>query len=137
MKGSENNGQYSKIDKSTTLKGNVNADSDIRIDGKVEGELITTGKIILGKDAQVKGKIRCANADIEGVFEGELTLSGTLSLKMGSNLQGKVRIQKLIVESGAIFNASCSMHSVEDGVKKLKNVDEKEKQADESVANIL
>ena len=137
MKGSENNGQYSKIDKNTTLKGNVNADSDIRIDGRVEGELITTGKIILGKDAQVKGKIRCANADIEGVFEGELTLSGTLSLKMGSNLQGKVRIQKLIVESGAIFNASCSMHSVEDGVKKLKNVDEKEKQADESVANIL
>ena len=137
MKGSENNGQYSKIDKNTTLKGNINADSDIRIDGRVEGELITTGKIILGKDAQVKGKIRCANADIEGVFEGELTLSGTLSLKMGSNLQGKVRIQKLIVESGAIFNASCSMHSVEDGVKKLKNVDEKEKQADESVANIL
>jgi len=29
------------------------------------------------------------------------------------------------------------MHSAEDGVKKLKNVDEKEKQADESVANIL
>ena len=56
---------------------------------------------------------------------------------MGSNLKGKVRIQKLIVESGAIFNASCSMHSAEDGVKKLKNVDEKEKQADESVANIL
>ena len=105
MKGSDNNGQYSKIDKNTTLKGNINADSDIRIDGKVEGELITTGKIILGKDAQVKGKIRCANADIEGVFEGELTLSGTLSLKMGSNLQGKVLIQKLIVESGAIFNA--------------------------------
>ena len=137
MKGSDSNGQYSKIDKNTTLKGNVNADSDIRIDGRVEGELITTGKIILGKHAQVKGKIRCSNADIEGVFEGDLTLSGTLSLKMGSNLQGKVRIQKLIVESGAIFNASCSMHSVEDGVKKLKNVDEKEKQADESVANIL
>ena len=137
MKGSENNGQYSKIDKNTTLRGNINAKSDIRIDGKVEGELITTGKIILGKDAQVKGKIRCANADIEGVFEGELTLSGTLILKMGSNLQGKVLIQKLIVESGAIFNASCSMHSAEDGVKKLKNVDEKEKQADEPVANIL
>ena len=137
MKGSDSNGQYSKIDKNTTLKGNINANSDIRIDGKVEGELITSGKIILGKDSQVKGKIRCANADIEGFFEGELILSGTLSLKMGSNLQGKVRIQKLIVESGAIFNASCSMHSAEDGVKKLKNVDEKEKQADESLANIL
>ena len=88
MKGSDNNGQYSKIDKNTTLKGNINAESDIRIDGKLEGELITKGKVIIGKDAQVNGKILCANADIEGVFDGELTLSGTLSLKMGSNLKG-------------------------------------------------
>ncbi len=137
MKGSDNNGQYSKIDKNTTLNGNINAKTDIRIDGKVEGEIITTGKVILGKDANVKGKILCGNADIEGIFYGELTVSGTLSLKIGSNLEGKVRIQKLIVESGAIFNASCSMHSAEDGVKKLKSFDEKEKPAEEPVANIL
>ena len=137
MKGSDNNGQYSKIDKNTTLNGNINAKTDIRIDGKVEGEIITTGKVIIGKDANVKGKILCGNADIEGIFYGELTVSGTLSLKIGSNLEGKVRIQKLMVESGAIFNASCSMHSAEDGVKKLKSFDEKEKQAEEPVANIL
>ena len=137
MKGSDNNGQYSKIDKNTSLNGNINAKTDIRIDGKVEGEIITTGKVIIGKDANVKGKILCGNADIEGIFYGELTVSGTLSLKIGSNLEGKVRIQKLMVESGAIFNASCSMHSAEDGVKKLKSFDEKEKQAEEPVANIL
>ena len=137
MKGSDNNGQYSKIDKNTTLNGNINAKTDIRIDGKVEGEIITTGKVIIGKDANVKGKVLCGNADIEGIFYGELIVSGTLSLKIGSNLEGKVRIQKLMVESGAIFNASCSMHSAEDGVKKLKSVDEKEKQAEETVANIL
>ena len=137
MKGSDNNGQYSKIDKNTSLNGNINAKTDIRIDGKVEGEIITTGKVIIGKDANVKGKVLCGNADIEGIFYGELTVSGTLSLKIGSNLEGKVRIQKLMVESGAIFNASCSMHSAEDGVKKLKSFDEKEKQAEEPVANIL
>lgn len=137
MKGSDSNGQYSKIDKNTTLNGNINAKTDIRIDGKVEGEIITTGKVIIGKDANVKGKVLCGNADIEGIFYGELTVSGTLSLKIGSNLEGKVRIQKLMVEPGAIFNASCSMHSAEDGVKKLKSVDEKEKQAEEPVANIL
>ena len=137
MKGSDNNGQYSKIDKNTTLNGNINAKTDIRIDGKVEGEIITTGKVIIGKDANVKGKILCGNADIEGIFYGELTVSGTLSLKIGSNLEGKVRIQKLMVESGAIFNASCSMHSAEVGVKKLKSFDEKGKQAEEPVANIL
>jgi|TARA_X000000950_G_C13771464_1_gene601216 cytoskeletal protein CcmA (bactofilin family) len=136
MRGTENNGQYSKIDKNTIFKGSINAKTDIRIDGTVEGDVVTSGKVIFGKEAKVIGKVLCNNADIEGTFDGELTVSGTLNLKSGSNVKGKVRIQKLIVESGATFNANCSMHSAEDGVKKLKKVNEKEEEA-EPVANIL
>ena len=137
MKGMDNNGQYSKIEKSTTLKGNIKSKTDIRIDGNVEGEVVTKGKVILGKESNVIGKILCANADIEGKFDGELTASGTLSLKSGSNVKGKVKIQKLIVESGSIFNANCSMHSAEDGVKKLNSFNEQEKEAEEPMANVL
>lgn len=135
MKATDNNGQYSKIDKNTTLKGSINAKTDIRIDGNVDGEVITTGKVILGKEAKVKGKVFCGIADIEGTFNGELTVSGILSLKSGSDVEGEVRIQKLIVESGAVFNANCSMHSAEDGVKKLKRTNEE--QEAKSVANVL
>lgn len=125
MKTTDSNGQYSKIDKNTVLKGAINAKTDIRIDGKLEGEVETVGRVIIGKDAVVNGKVLCANADIEGVFKGNLTVSGSLSLKAGSNVEGEVFIQKLIVESGATFNANCSMHSEEDGVKKLTNTREK------------
>ena len=137
MKGMDNNGQYSKIENSTALKGNIKSKNDIRIDGNVEGEVVTKGKVILGKESDVVGKILCANADIEGKFDGELTASGTLSLKSGSNVKGKVKIQKLIVESGSIFNANCSMHSAEDGVKKLNSLNEQEKEAKEPMANVL
>ena len=135
MRAVDNNGQYSKIDKNTILTGTINAKTDIRIDGTLDGDLITTGKVIIGKDAQVKGKLLCGNADIEGVFNGELTVSGILNLKKGSNVEGKVHIQKLIVESGATFNANCSMHSEQDGVKKLNNINEEKKA--KKVANIL
>ena len=137
MKGIENNGQYSKIEKSTTLQGNIKSKNDIRIDGNVEGEVVTTGKVILGKESDVIGKILCGNADVEGKFDGELIVSGTLNLKTGSNVKGKVKIQKLIVESGSIFNANCSMHSAEDGVKKLNSLNEQEKEAEEPMANVL
>ena len=137
MKGIDNNGQYSKIENSTALKGNIKSKNDIRIDGNVEGEVVTKGKVILGKESDVVGKILCANADIEGKFDGELIVSGTLNLKSGSNVKGKVKIQKLIVESGSIFNANCSMHSAEDGVKKLNSLNEQEKEAKEPMANVL
>jgi cytoskeletal protein CcmA (bactofilin family) len=125
MKTSDSNGQYSKIDKNTVLKGSIKAKTDIRIDGKLVGDVETVGRVIIGREASVIGKVLCANADVEGVFKGNLTVSGTLSLKTGSNVEGEVFIQKLIVDSGAIFNANCSMHSEEDGVKKLTNTREK------------
>ncbi|MEK9739985.1 MAG: polymer-forming cytoskeletal protein [Flavobacteriaceae bacterium] len=125
MKATDTSGQYSKIDKNTVLKGSIKAQTDIRIDGILDGDVNTSGKVILGKEANVTGKVLCANADIEGTFKGELTVSGILSLKTGSNVEGEVQIQKLIVESGAIFNANCSMHSADDGVKKLKTIHEK------------
>lgn len=125
MKTVDTNGHYSKIDKNTTLKGSIKAQTDIRIDGILEGDVNTTGKVIIGKEAEVHGKVFCANADIEGKFKGELTVSGVLSLKSSSNVEGEVEIQKLVVESGAVFNANCAMHSADDGVKKLKNTHEK------------
>ena len=125
MKTSDSNGQYSKIDKNTVLKCAIKAKTDIRIDGKLVGDVETVGRVIIGREASVIGKVLCANADVEGVFKGNLTVSGTLSLKTGSNVEGEVFIQKLIVDSGAIFNANCSMHSEEDGVKKLTNTREK------------
>ena len=69
MKTTDSNGQYSKIDKNTVLKGAINAKTDIRIDGTLEGEVETVGRVIIGKDAVVNGKVLCANADIEGVFK--------------------------------------------------------------------
>ena len=49
MKGSETNGQYSKIDQNTIFEGSIKAKTDIRIDGTVEGTIQTTGKIIIEK----------------------------------------------------------------------------------------
>jgi cytoskeletal protein CcmA (bactofilin family) len=125
MKGSETNGQYSKIDQNTSLKGTIKAKTDIRIDGSVEGNVETTGKVILGKEAKVSGEVSCTNAEIEGFFKGKLMVSGILSLKTNSNLEGEVLTQKLIVEAGAIFNAQCKMQTSEEGVKKLRDSHEK------------
>ena len=128
MKAIDTNGQYSKIDQNTSLKGSLNAKTDIRIDGKVEGKVETSGKVILGKHAKVVGEVACTNAEIEGFFKGKLFVSGILSLKSKSNVEGEVRTQKLLVESGAIFNAKCKMHSIEEGVKKLSDLHEKDSQ---------
>ena len=97
------------IAKNTSITGEIISEGDFRVDGSLEGTLKTNGKVIIGVDGLVKGKVESANADIEGRFSGELVVHETLSIKGISNITGDILIGKLSVEPGAIFNATCAM----------------------------
>ena len=121
----DTNGQYSRIEKATTVNGNIISETDLRIDGVMEGTVTTKGKIIIGKEAKLKGSLNCQNADIEGSFNGDINVIDSLNLKSTCKIEGEVKVGKLIVEPGAIFNATCSMSSDYDGVKSLTKNHEK------------
>jgi len=106
--------------KATEIKGNIISNGDFRIDGKVEGNITTAGKLILGREGVIKGIVNCGNADFEGKFTGKLYCTGTLSLKSTAEIEGEVYLEKLSIEPGAVFNAICSMK----GVKSLKSTDD-------------
>ena len=110
MKNSEINSHYSRIEGSTRVKGDIVSEGDFRIDGTLDGSIKTKGKVVVGKQGSIKGAVSCSNADVEGKIYGNLFVSQALSLKSTSIIDGDVVIGKLIVESGATFNASCSMN---------------------------
>lgn len=102
-------GQPNRIEKNTKIKGDITSEADFRIDGKLEGNVKTSGKVVIGKDGYINGKVECVNADIEGKFNGELFVKDLLSLKASAIIEGTVSVAKLSVEPGATFNAACTM----------------------------
>jgi len=110
MKNNDINGKHSRIESSTSIKGDIVSEGDFRIDGTLEGSIKTNGKIVIGKEGLVNGGLSCNNADVEGKIKGNLFVSDTLNLRSTCHIEGEVLIGKLIVESGANFNASCSMN---------------------------
>lgn len=105
----EQSTQQNKIAADTKIVGDVVSKGDFRIDGQIEGNIRTQGKVVVGKSGFVNGTIEGTNADFEGSFSGKLKLSGTLSLKSSAYIQGEVEVGKLAVEPGATFNAVCNM----------------------------
>ncbi len=124
MKNNESFGQPNRIEKSTKITGEINSEADFRIDGTLEGSIVTSGKVVIGKEGLIKGSVQCTFADIEGKLTGKIEVKETLSLKATSNIEGEVTIGKLIVESGAIFNAKCTMKSAAD-IKSINGKREK------------
>ena len=99
-------GSLNTLVKGTSIKGDIKTESDIRVDGKIDGTLTCNAKVIIGQTGVVKGEITCANAVIEGRFDGNLVVKETLSLKETAIINGDASYDKLIVQQGAIINAA-------------------------------
>lgn len=93
----------------TTIEGKVKANNDFRIDGTLIGTLDCKGKVIIGPTGVVDGEINCANALIEGKFDGHLKVKELLSVKDSAKITGEIITDKLLVQSGAVFNVKCQM----------------------------
>ncbi len=101
--------EQNKIAQGTSYNGDITSEGSFRIEGKVEGSIKTSGKVVIGKTGEVEGEITCENADIEGAFKGDISVNATLALRSTANVNGKANIDKLSVEPGAVFNATCTM----------------------------
>ncbi|MEL6636481.1 MAG: polymer-forming cytoskeletal protein [Bacteroidota bacterium] len=115
--------------KGTTLEGTIKAETDFRVDGTIKGSLNCTSKLIIGPSGVVEGEVRCANAVIEGRFDGTLVVTELLHVKESAEVGGDVKTNKLIIQSGAVFNVTCRMgaqansnHGVPKSPKAAKNL---------------
>lgn len=117
------------IAKNTTIKGEIISEGDFRIDGNLEGDLKTNGRVIIGSGGVVTGTIDALNADVEGTFSGQLNVEKILTIKVSANISGDVIVGKLSVEPGATFNASCTMKVTNKELKIAHEKNPKQQQA--------
>lgn len=101
--------RLNRIVEGTAIQGDIKSDSNIRIDGKVVGNITTAGRLVIGASGHIEGEILCQNADVEGFFNGKITVQEQLSLKSTARLTGDIIANKLAIEPGASFTGSCSM----------------------------
>lgn len=93
----------------TTLVGEIKSESDIRVDGTIKGTLHCNAKVIVGPTGYVEGEVHCKNAIIEGRLEGTIHVAELLNVRETADVNGDIFTNKLIVQSGAIFNVGCKM----------------------------
>lgn len=102
-------GKLNQIVEGTEIKGTFNSDSNMRVDGKIEGSIDITGKLVLGVNGYIEGDIVCENAEVEGTFKGNINVRSFLSLKSTAKIYGDIYTQKISVEPGAVFTGNCVM----------------------------
>lgn len=93
----------------TTIKGEIISKGDVRIDGKIIGQVRSEGKIVIGGTGVVEGDIFCKNADFSGHIKGKAEIKELLILQATSIFLGDIVTSKLSIEPGAKFSGTCTM----------------------------
>lgn len=102
---------HNALEAETTITGNIEPPKDIRIDGKLVGNINCSGKVIIGQMGSVTGNIVSTNVEIMGTVIGNLDVAETLTLKSTSFFEGDICTQLLIIEPKATLNGKCTMNN--------------------------
>jgi cytoskeletal protein CcmA (bactofilin family) len=96
----------------TAITGDVKSNSDLRIDGVLNGSLIVKGKLVVGPSGRIEGEVECQNADISGEIKGRVSVSELLMLRSTARINGDIVTGKISIEPDAQFTGTCSMGGV-------------------------
>lgn len=99
------------ISEKITVKGDINGDSSIRIDGTVEGNLSVSSGIILGEKAKVIGNIESASVIVYGNLKGNLKAK-ELTIKSSAIIEGDISTELLEIEPGGKYNGTLLMENL-------------------------
>jgi cytoskeletal protein CcmA (bactofilin family) len=124
-------GSRNHIAQGTSIKGDVITEGDIRIDGKLEGTVVSKGKVVVGTTGHIEGEIKCDKANFSGRVKGKATVSEMVSIQATGSFSGELVYGKLGVEPGAELEGT---FVIAGKVKDMKRNDEKEQKRAEKTA---
>ncbi|MFM1932864.1 MAG: hypothetical protein RL226_2167 [Bacteroidota bacterium] len=113
-----------RIVEGTSFTGEIVCESNIRIDGKFDGDLTTKGRLVVGPQGEISGTVNCQNCEVEGRLKGRVVAEEMFSLKSTAVAEGEFYYGQLSIEPGASLTGACHMGN------KIKDI----KQADTKVA---
>ena len=97
------------LGKETVFTGTMRFSKSLKIDGKFEGEIISTGSLYVEEGAVVQANIRVRSIVIGGVVRGNVEASERVEMLSTGQVFGNIRTAKLRIADGVVFEGKCEM----------------------------
>jgi cytoskeletal protein CcmA (bactofilin family) len=100
------------IGKGTVITGDIETYGNLRIEGKLIGNIKSKSKVAQGEGSTIEGNVIAQNAEFAGHVLGSVEVTELLILKPTCTISGDIKTGKLSIEPGATFNGTCKMGAV-------------------------
>ena len=91
------------------FKGELRAEEDFVLQGRIEGSIHHTQNFTIGTDGFVKGDSRARTIIVEGTVEGDLYALESISIRPTAKVHGNLMAPRVAIADGASFNGKVDM----------------------------
>jgi cytoskeletal protein CcmA (bactofilin family) len=101
-----------------SVDGDIEADVDLRIRGKVVGN-VRCAALVLGEQGEIRGDVVAGRVRISGLVEGAVE-TGDLALEESARVKGDVTYSRVRMVKGAVVQGRMSHVAREDAVEPVR-----------------
>lgn len=101
------------IGESILIKGNLEGDEDLTIQGRVEGSINLTKTLIIEPSGVTKADVSVANAIVSGIMVGNISATDSVELTESGRMVGDIQAPRVIINEGALFKGQVDMGDLE------------------------
>lgn len=98
-----------------TVRGDITADSPLRIEGDILGTIRADQSVVIGKAGRIEGDVFASDAIVAGIVTGSIAVSGQLTLQSTAIVYGDIRAAPGNVEMAIGAKFSGHISPIEDG----------------------
>lgn len=92
-----------------TIRGEIDSDGTVRVDGKVEGGLHRAGMLIVGAGGGIVGDIEAGDVVVAGTIHGNVHATGRVEIEPGAAVHGEIRANNMLLREGAMLHGQVSI----------------------------
>ena len=114
------------LGRDTEFEGKLSFTGAVRIDGKLSGEIFSSGTLIVGESAVIKAQIHIAEMVISGEVHGDIFAEKKIEITVPGKLFGNIKTPKLVLEEGVVFEGNCKMKDLKEETNNDRAVSQKQ-----------
>jgi cytoskeletal protein CcmA (bactofilin family) len=100
---------FSVVDDRLTIRGNIDTDGAIRVDGRVEGVVHRAGTLIVGVGGFVVGDVEAREVIVAGNVFGNVHARGRIEIESGASVHGDVHAASMSLRDGGVVDGRVSI----------------------------
>ncbi len=91
------------------VRGDLETDSVVKIEGTVNGNIRASKQVLVAKGGAVHGDIETAEVVVGGVVNGAIRARGRVEVQAGASIEGDITTLRISVAEGGTLNGHVKM----------------------------